>query len=617
MPRVLDFGVAKALGRAQSTSHGEVKGKAAYMAPEQVRGETVDRRADVFAAGIVVWELLTGRRLFEADSGAASMMRILDLSPTPPSELAPGTGLPPELDHAVLRALARDRTQRFATAAAMADALEAATRPAPAAQVAAWVQDLAGATLRTRSEQVRQIEAAPPLSTSALSVPALTPRARHRDSFAAELTERDPLPSYPKRRSRLAALLVPLALVGIVIGVLAARAGMASSASGEGTTAPSSVPEMAVATPTPAPAPRPHAERRSGPSRPSGSVGERRRGSCLRSSESRRREVEWTRSSPAVDHLYAALHRRPERHPRAQARMPVTRRTLTLASLVTALTLGSVPAFADPVTPPAPAPPTKAECVASHSEAQRLRLAGQLTGARAQLLLCANPGCPAPVTVECVPWLAEVERALPTVVFEARLADGSDAVDVTVLVDGVKVQDRLDGRAIAVDPGARLVRFVLAAGPSAPHPLERRVVVAEGEKTRVVRAEFPPAEILTPVPPIASSASGGPHWSTYVLGGASVLSFAGFAYFGVRGDAAKDTLDAMSCKPGCSPTQTGPVTSKYTDANVFLGAGIATAAAAIIVGITTWGHRATTPAPAPASARVDAQVPRFDRSMLK
>ncbi len=297
--------------------------------------------------------------------------------------------------------------------------------------------------------------------------------------------------------------------------------------------------------------------------------------------------------------------------------MPVTRRRITLASLVTALTLGAAPALADPAALAPPVPPTKAECVAAHSEAQRQRLVGQLTGARAQLLVCANPACPEPVSVECVPWLGEVERALPTVVFEARLADGSDAVDVTVLVDGVKVQDRLDGRAVPVDPGAHLVRFVLAPGASAPHPLERRVVVAEGEKTRVVRAEFPPAEILTPVPPVASSASGGPHWSTYVLGGATVLSFAGFAYFGVRGNSAKDALDAMNCKPGCSPKQTGPVTSKYTDANVFLGVGIAAAAAAIIVGIATWGHHATSPAPVPASARRDDQVPRFDRSMLK
>ena len=63
--RVLDFGVAKAAGRVQTTRDGQIKGKLAYMAPEQLRGEHVDR-ADVYAAGVVLWEALTGRRLFEA-----------------------------------------------------------------------------------------------------------------------------------------------------------------------------------------------------------------------------------------------------------------------------------------------------------------------------------------------------------------------------------------------------------------------------------------------------------------------------------------------------------------------------------------------------------------------
>ncbi len=238
IPRVLDFGVAKALGRAQSTSHGEVKGKAAYMAPEQVRGEAVDRRADVFAAGIVTWELLTGQRLFEADSGAASMMRILELSALPPSQLA--AGLSPEVDAVILRALARDRQERFASAAEMADALEASLRPAPAAQVSVWVQELAGETLRARAEQVRRIEAALPLSSSSTAALPLASSDRvDRDSVAVDVTRSDLATATGSRRSRLAVLLVPLALVGILAGVFAARAGMASCASAWRMPAPS------------------------------------------------------------------------------------------------------------------------------------------------------------------------------------------------------------------------------------------------------------------------------------------------------------------------------------------------------------------------------------------
>ncbi len=260
-------------------------------------------------------------------------------------------------------------------------------------------------------------------------------------------------------------------------------------------------------------------------------------------------------------------------------------------------------------------PPTKAECVSAHGEAQRLRRAGQLRETRVQLLTCASPSCPEPVTAECVPWLADVERALPTVVFEARLPDGGDAIDVTVLVDGEKVEDKLDGRAIAVNPGAHAIRFVLAAGAATT---ERRVVVAEGEKTRVIRVDLPSAALLAPVPaPVADGSSGGshgPHWSTYVLGGASLVSFGGFALFGLKGNSdAHDEGDA--CKPNCAPSKLDQARHDYVAANVFLGVGIAGAAAAIIVGLTTGLHSHASAAP-PATA-TNAQVPSFDRSMLK
>src|SRR5580692_3839687 len=69
--RVVDFGVAKAAGRLQSTRDGQVKGKAAYMSPEQLRGDGVDRRSDVYACGVVLWEMLTGQRLFAGGSPEA------------------------------------------------------------------------------------------------------------------------------------------------------------------------------------------------------------------------------------------------------------------------------------------------------------------------------------------------------------------------------------------------------------------------------------------------------------------------------------------------------------------------------------------------------------------
>jgi serine/threonine-protein kinase len=165
VPRILDFGIAKAVGRAQRTNHGEVKGKAGYMAPEQVRGEDLDRRVDVFATGIVFWEMLTGKRLYDGDSGAASMMRVLELLPEAPSKV--GAPVPSAVDHVVLRALERDRNTRFASAQDMAKALDAVIVPASAVEVAAWVSSLAGDALVERATRVRAVADAPPIARSA------------------------------------------------------------------------------------------------------------------------------------------------------------------------------------------------------------------------------------------------------------------------------------------------------------------------------------------------------------------------------------------------------------------------------------------------------------------
>ena len=90
---VIDFGVAKAVGRARVTRDSTIRGKIAYMAPEQLQGEEVDRRSDVYAAGVVLWELLTGHSLFAADSDAATLTRALHHRTQPPSTIdAAGAG---------------------------------------------------------------------------------------------------------------------------------------------------------------------------------------------------------------------------------------------------------------------------------------------------------------------------------------------------------------------------------------------------------------------------------------------------------------------------------------------------------------------------------------------
>ena len=110
--KLTDFGIAKAGGRA--TSSGMLKGKFAYMSPEQARGDLVDARTDVFALGVTLWELLTGARLFEGDGDVAVLRAVQERLIVPPARLNPAVAAP--LDAAVMRALERDRDRRWPAA---------------------------------------------------------------------------------------------------------------------------------------------------------------------------------------------------------------------------------------------------------------------------------------------------------------------------------------------------------------------------------------------------------------------------------------------------------------------------------------------------------------------
>jgi eukaryotic-like serine/threonine-protein kinase len=162
--RITDFGVARATARLTSTGHGKLKGKLAYMAPEQTRGDELDRRTDLFAMGIILWEVLVGKRLFKADSEAATLQRILVEAIRPPSSIV-GT-IPSCFDDVVLRALDRDPDRRFQSAADMADALESAAREAQRSnaeeigaasprEVATFVQQVLGNEIGAQRESVR------------------------------------------------------------------------------------------------------------------------------------------------------------------------------------------------------------------------------------------------------------------------------------------------------------------------------------------------------------------------------------------------------------------------------------------------------------------------------
>ena len=154
--RVLDFGIAKAAGRIHSTREGEIKGKFAYMPPEQLHGEHLDRRADIYAAGVVLWETLTGERLFLGSAEMPDLQRLLDADVEPPSTRI--TGLSAGFDAVAMKALAREPGDRYPTARAMAVALEACGPAATASEVSEWVEVLASDSLARRALLIATFE---------------------------------------------------------------------------------------------------------------------------------------------------------------------------------------------------------------------------------------------------------------------------------------------------------------------------------------------------------------------------------------------------------------------------------------------------------------------------
>lgn len=160
--RLIDFGIASARKRLGATAPGQLKGTLAYLAPEQLEGAPATRRSDVYGAGVLLWELLSGVRLFAGEHEGHVLEQVRLGWIDPPSKHRPS--IPEPLEQVVLRALSRDPLRRFESARALADALTFALAPAPLAEVGDWVAKLSGDELAARAARLQQIcaeEAAP------------------------------------------------------------------------------------------------------------------------------------------------------------------------------------------------------------------------------------------------------------------------------------------------------------------------------------------------------------------------------------------------------------------------------------------------------------------------
>jgi serine/threonine-protein kinase len=262
--RITDFGVARAASRLTATRVGQLKGKIAYMAPEQAAGsEELDRRADVFSAGVVVWEALAQKRLFKAENEAATLSRVIT-EPVPLLfQIAPQVSK--EVSGIVMRALERDRDKRFPNCAAFADALEAAAalkdKVATPRELAAYVNEVMGQEIAQQRDNVRAwlahsepTGAAPPalpsglpsssVSAAAISLPGLAEASQSGASRSLSIVQQ------PKR-SRAPLVLGALLLMGLLGagGFMLTRSARSMGAASGPTTEPSVAAPPPVVTP--------------------------------------------------------------------------------------------------------------------------------------------------------------------------------------------------------------------------------------------------------------------------------------------------------------------------------------------------------------------------------
>jgi serine/threonine-protein kinase len=156
VPRLFDFGVAKAIGTLHTTREGRLEGKLAYMAPEQLERRGVDRRADVYAAAVILWEALTGKKLHDGANEVDVFVQVARGLVEPP-HLVHGD-IPEALSAIVMRGLAREPDDRFATALEMAIALEELRLASTAREAGDWAKRRGGQKLAARKRLIDAVD---------------------------------------------------------------------------------------------------------------------------------------------------------------------------------------------------------------------------------------------------------------------------------------------------------------------------------------------------------------------------------------------------------------------------------------------------------------------------
>ncbi|MCW5804321.1 MAG: protein kinase [Deltaproteobacteria bacterium] len=207
--KLIDFGIAKAAGKGSKTQAGILKGKFGYMSPEQVRGLPVDRRSDVFSCGIVLYELLTGERLFVGESDFSTLEKVRNVEILPPSTY--NRKIPDELERIVLKALAKDTEDRYQNAIDLHDELQAFVYTAgefySRKDLAGWMKKTFGKEIEEETaklESYRQLKpppSDPPPRAASASKPPAQPPPQRRSTQAMSVAGTKPPPP-PTRMSQ-------------------------------------------------------------------------------------------------------------------------------------------------------------------------------------------------------------------------------------------------------------------------------------------------------------------------------------------------------------------------------------------------------------------------------
>lgn len=253
--KLADFGVARAIGRSQASEDGSAKGKISYMAPEQILSEPFTHQSDVYAAGVVLWECLTTRRLIEGKSNAEMLRAVLERVPERPSSLV--EGIPVDVDAVVMRALARDPKKRFKSAKEMGIALRKALDVAHATEIAEFLATNCPKLKVERDESVAKLQsmidstdllliAEAATSSGALPVETTPPATSSEDLSSGRVA---PMVFGVPRWLALAILaLVSLSVVGVVLSLVSSRGSrpVASSPAPTRESAPPQTPSLEI-----------------------------------------------------------------------------------------------------------------------------------------------------------------------------------------------------------------------------------------------------------------------------------------------------------------------------------------------------------------------------------